>query len=187
MRSDGELFPPDAARNGSLADVEAVDVTIDSEDPVTIQIEAAYIPIGTTVDVRVVPKRAGSSFMVTSTPLAGTFEASTAAADVTFPAGVSEVQLSAWFVGGGAARGPTPPGEKDLRYASAKQGERAVPRYRRVHDIVGVETGPGPNETTYLTGDGRRVTYPADLFANARRILQAAMSHAQMIGKAGKR
>jgi len=170
-----------------VADVEAIDATIDSVDPVTIQIQATYIPIGTTVDVRVVPKRAGNSFVVTSTPLAGALALSTATADVTFPKGVSEVQLSATFPGQGGARGPNPPGEKDQRYASAKEGERAVPRSRRIHDIVGVETGPGPNEMTYVTADGRRVTYPADLFANAKRILQAAKSQVEMIGKVGNR
>lgn len=157
-----------------VADVEAVDVSIESAVPVTIQIEATNIPLGTTVDVRVVPKREGNSFVVTSTPLDGTLEFSTATAEVTFPRGVSDVQLSAWFEDGGGARGPTPPGEKDRAYASATKVKPETPRYRRVHAIVGVETGPGPNEMTYVTGDGRRVTYPADLFKSTRRILQAA-------------
>lgn len=72
------------------------DVLLSSSGSVMLQIDAENVPVGTTVSVRIaaVP---GVVSTVTSTPLAGTFAASTATATVTMPAGYSIVQLRASF------------------------------------------------------------------------------------------
>lgn len=70
------------------------DVIISDTQPVTIEIAASNVPPGNTVSVRVVPKH-GVTFTVTSTPLTGTLESSTATAQATFPRGFCAVQLRA--------------------------------------------------------------------------------------------
>ena len=63
--------------------------------PVTIAIEARNVAVGLTVTVRIVPKTGGTSFVLSSTALAGTFELSTATALLDFsPPGPYEVYLS---------------------------------------------------------------------------------------------
>ena len=203
------------------ADVETVDVTVNDSNPLTVQIEATNIPVGTTVDVRVVAKQTANSFIVTSTPLAGTMAMSTATADVTFPPGLSDVQLSATFMPAAALAAPKVPGEKGRKLAkgasevqsktgkkptavasnstskrkatskqavAAKRTGNALPRYRRVNAIVGVEMGPGPEQMTYTTATGRRVTYPADLLANASQMLRTMRGGrmAKPAGRAGR-
>lgn len=103
----GAVFPPANAPTLKATFVDSVavpadplggiltaDVSIDNLDPAEILIEATNIPVGTTVDVRIVPDR-GDVITVTSTPLVGAFEASTATAQVTFPPRHSEMQLRA--------------------------------------------------------------------------------------------
>lgn len=141
---------------------EAIDVTISTDQPQTILIEATNIDPGTIVRVRVVPKSKANAFTVDSTALVGTYESSTATAQVTFPPGQSDVQLFASTLGGGA-RGLESPETMGTKFASAAKRLR----YRRTHAIVSVETGPGADELTYTTATGRRVTYPANLFAAA--------------------
>jgi len=55
------------------------DVTIDEAGPVTLTIEANNIPLGTTVNL-VVRAEDTTTVVLTSTPLTGTFETSTATA-----------------------------------------------------------------------------------------------------------
>ena len=77
------------------AGVPSTEVTIDTGNPVVVQIEAENVPSGTTVTVRVIPAR-GTPFSVTSTPLeVGEGGVFTATASVTFPTGKSEVHLKA--------------------------------------------------------------------------------------------
>lgn len=106
------IFPPSGAPrlratvlNGKAipADPQAVigspynvDVAITSCDAVTLEIEAENVPLGTTVTVRVV-RASGPRDTFTSTPLTGTFESSSATAQVTFAPGYSVVQLGAQF------------------------------------------------------------------------------------------
>lgn len=163
---EAEVVPLDPT-----GDVEAIDVTISSDQPQELLIEAENVPLGTMIEVRVVPRSRGNSFIVNSTPLAGTFESSTATASITFPAGLSDVQLHASMIGGGAAAPIKHPDDAQLRLARASDTPN-TPHYRKVHEIVGVEVGPNPNETTYLTADGRRVTYPSSLFTHAADLKQ---------------
>jgi len=72
------------------------DVTIASGDPQTIEINANFVPLGTTVEIRVTTPN-GAHFAVISSPLSGTFEASTGRAQVTFPSGDCHVTLRASF------------------------------------------------------------------------------------------
>jgi hypothetical protein len=69
-------------------DAATPDASIDQSGPVTVNIEAQNIPLGTVLQVRIM-SGATPDFVVNSTPLAGTLQLSTATADVTFPAGFS--------------------------------------------------------------------------------------------------
>ena len=72
------------------------DATITTRDPVTVVIEARFVPLGTRIKLRVASVN-GPPVTVESTKLKGTFEQSTATADITFPAGDSHVTLLADF------------------------------------------------------------------------------------------
>lgn len=100
---DPVLLPPADAPSLSISSIDGVaapafpqglfnpvDVTIDNAQAVDIVISAKNIPLGTVVNVTVVNETEGAT-SVTSTPLAGTLEASTATASVTIPAGFSQV------------------------------------------------------------------------------------------------
>ena len=67
---------------------EMPDATIDASAPVTVEIEARSIPLGTIVQLHLL-SASGSEQIVDSTPLAGTEALSTASAIVTFPSGFS--------------------------------------------------------------------------------------------------
>lgn len=93
------------------------DAEIASIDPVQIQIEAQFVPVGTTITVRVAPTT-DVPFEVTSTPLAGTFEQSVATADITFPPGDNEVTLRTEFAPGGGSGADLGPNRKsDSKHA----------------------------------------------------------------------
>jgi hypothetical protein len=64
------------------------DVTIDTASPVTLTVQAAYIPLGTVVTLNIVSDNLTNQ-TVQTTPLAGTLQSSTATATVTFPSGYS--------------------------------------------------------------------------------------------------
>ena len=87
---DGEPVPLDP-----LATVLTEDVPSTADGPVTIDIEAQNVPVGLTVTVRIVQAFGANEIVVPSTPLAGTFELSTATAEFDFSqvAGRYEVQL----------------------------------------------------------------------------------------------
>ena len=61
---------------------------------VTVSVEARNIPPGTAI-VLDFPQDNGSERVVTTTPLVGTFELSRATASVTFPGGVSHLNVKA--------------------------------------------------------------------------------------------
>jgi hypothetical protein len=72
------------------------DVTIDDSGPVTVNIEAQNIPVGTVVQLHVV-SQTGPGQVVDASPLVGTSAASTATATVTLPSGFSRGFVRAVF------------------------------------------------------------------------------------------
>ena len=87
----------DLVTNPSTGSFETPDVTIDEAVPVTITLEANRVPIGTTISVTVRAED-GATVNLTSTPLAGTFETSTATAGpVTLPHGFTRFTVHATF------------------------------------------------------------------------------------------
>ncbi len=70
------------------------DVTIDTASPVTLDIEASGIPLGTVVQVTLASED-GSRTTVDSTPLAGTLELSTATATTVIPHGLTRFFVEA--------------------------------------------------------------------------------------------
>lgn len=86
---DGVAAP--ASPSGSYA---PADVTVDAAGPITIALEASNIPLGTEIQLRLNSEDEGA-LEVTSTPLVGTVEASTATATISLPPGFSRFTLSA--------------------------------------------------------------------------------------------
>ncbi|MBI5865063.1 MAG: hypothetical protein HZB38_11265 [Planctomycetes bacterium] len=71
------------------------DASVDSVDPITLNIEATNVPLDWIVTVRIVPKD-GDSFTVTAPPLSGTLEFSTTSITaLTLPRGFGAVQARA--------------------------------------------------------------------------------------------
>jgi len=64
------------------------DATIDTSSPVTVTIQAAYIPVGTVLTLHIMSDN-DTEQTVQTTALAGTLASSTATATVTFPSGFS--------------------------------------------------------------------------------------------------
>lgn len=118
---------------GSTGSFETPDVTLPSvtTNPVTLNISAVNVPVGTTVSITVVPK-SGESSTFTSTPLSGTDAGSTATVDINLPTGVTaSIQASATFTVQQTASNPTPiyaEGEKvlQIKVASAIGGKSSV-------------------------------------------------------------
>jgi hypothetical protein len=78
----GGVAPPGSpAASYGNPDVLLVNTTT---NPVTVNLSATNIPVGTTVTVRVIPQE-GASSTVTSTALSGTLASSTATATITMP------------------------------------------------------------------------------------------------------
>jgi hypothetical protein len=103
----GLVFPPTSAPAVRITSIGGVavpanptasyitpDVTLDDATSVTIQLAASKVPVGTVVHLTLTPET-GSIVMVDSTPLAGTFESSTATATVTIPHGFSRFSVQA--------------------------------------------------------------------------------------------
>jgi hypothetical protein len=72
----------------------APDVTLDNAATVTIQLAGSKVPVGTIVHLTLTPDT-GAIVNVDSTPLAGTFDASTATASITIPHGFSRFSVQA--------------------------------------------------------------------------------------------
>ncbi|MCK4659753.1 MAG: hypothetical protein KAV82_09560 [Phycisphaerae bacterium] len=146
-------------------------------NPATFHIEAHNIPIdtnglGPAVDVHVVPlgPNGGDAFWVGSSRLSGTFATSTATAEVTLPVGYVEIQLQ----GDWTPEERSATSGKDAGDTLPKVSRENLPRYRQMNDVVGIEVVPGSDRVTYVTGGGRRVTYPAGLLEGASRSLTNA-------------
>jgi len=128
----GSFFAPDVVLPGTTT------------NPITVNIAAANVPVGTTLTVTVVGFM-GASTSVTSTPLSGTLASSTATASVTVPTNEpSVVSASATFtiaeLGG---QGPY--------YAQGEPVERV-----RITAYTG-----GRNALAFITRSGREVTVSA--------------------------
>jgi hypothetical protein len=64
------------------------DITLNSSSPITVAIQAQYIPVGTIPKLTVFSE-SGADQVINGTPLAGTLQSSTSTATVTFPMGGS--------------------------------------------------------------------------------------------------
>jgi hypothetical protein len=104
-----------SAPTAPLASMVSPDITFPSaiEAPVTLEVAASNVPLGTTVNIKVVPAT-GQPTTATTSGLSGTVATSTAQATVTLPPGAGVVTASATFNvgggggGGGMAFGPLP-------------------------------------------------------------------------------
>lgn len=123
---------------GSFQAVPDVVVPASQANPVTIALEAAYIPLGTVVQVTLIPN-SGARTTVSSSALAGTEAASTATASLTLPAGMSVISATAVC---------------DLTLASARPMFIDGERVNRIE--VAVVFGAA-SEVTYVTQSGRRI------------------------------
>ena len=123
---------------GSFQAAPDIVVPTAQANPVTIALEAANIPLGTVVQVTLVPS-SGARTTVSSTALAGTEAASTASASLTLPTGMSVISATAVC---------------DLTLASARpmfmDGER-------VNRIEVAAVYGAASEVTYITQSGRRI------------------------------
>jgi hypothetical protein len=97
-----------AAPASPAASLITPDITFPSaiDAPVTLAVAANNVPLGTTVNIRVVPAT-GQPTTATSSGLSGTVASSTASATVTLPPGAGVVTASASFsvAGGGSGGG----------------------------------------------------------------------------------
>jgi len=73
---------------------ETPDVTINSATPVTINISASGVPVGTVVQLQIISELAADQF-ISCNPLAGTTASSTATCSASFPTSVSAILASA--------------------------------------------------------------------------------------------
>ena len=127
--------PAPATPLGSLAGVPDIVVPSTTANPVTVAIEAANIPLGTVVQVTLIPLN-GARVTAQSGPLAGTQAASTATASLSPAAGMSVLTASAIV---------------DVsQQAMVIDGER-------VNRIEVAAAYGGPSEITYISQSGRRI------------------------------
>jgi hypothetical protein len=137
IASVGGIAAP-ASPLGSFQGVPDVIIPATQANPVSVALEAVNIPVGTVVQVLLIPA-AGTSATVASSPLAGTNAASTGTANVTLPAGMSVLSATATI---------------DLTIASARpvfiDGER-------VNRIEVAAVYGGSSQLTYITQSGRRI------------------------------
>lgn len=107
IASPGPVFTPASAPAVRIVSIDGVavpanptasfivpDVTLDDAATVTIQLAGSKVPVGTIVHLTLTPET-GPTQIVDSTPLAGTFESSTATASVTIPHGFSRFSVQA--------------------------------------------------------------------------------------------
>lgn len=107
VATPGLVFPPASAPSVRITSIGGVavpanptasfitpDVTLDDATSVTLELAASKVPVGTVVRLTLTPET-GAIVTVDSTPLAGTFESSTATATVTVPHGFSRFSVQA--------------------------------------------------------------------------------------------
>jgi hypothetical protein len=88
-----------AVRPDPTGAFDTADVTINSDDPVEITIQARYVPVGTVPKVTLFSLE-GNDQELDASPLAGTLEQSTSTVTVTLPAGFSRGYVRAVWTPG---------------------------------------------------------------------------------------
>ncbi|MEQ8822024.1 MAG: hypothetical protein RLY93_17450 [Sumerlaeia bacterium] len=101
------------------------DVTIMSSDPVAVVVNAANIPIGTTVDLLVFAAN-GPSAIVTTSGLTGSVASSTATANVTFQPGTTQIVATAQFTPSKSLTAPNGEAVASVRISSTADGQQEV-------------------------------------------------------------
>lgn len=117
-------------------------------NPVTIELAATNVPLGSTLDVTLLPDP-GSSTVALSSPLAGTLANSTATASVTLPQGRSTLTASVNFTVAAA---------NQMDYSNYAMGDP-------VEQIKVATTAEGKGETTFITISGKEFTWPSNAIA----------------------
>lgn len=120
---------------GSLAGVPDIVLPSTTPNPVTIAIEATNIPVGTVVQVSVIPI-SGVRTSVQTAPLTGTHAASVTSASLALTAGMSVLTASA--------------------VVDVSQQAIVIDR-ERINRIEVTASYGGPFELTYVTQSGRRI------------------------------
>jgi len=140
---------PPANPQGSFLALSDITLSPTVTNPLTVNLTAANIPVGTFVAVTVTPE-AGPRTTENSTALSGTLAGSTASASVTLRNGVSIISATATF-----ATSPTA-----SLGAPMMIGEEEV-KWIRVGAVYG-----GPSTLTYITASGKEV--PEEQIASRR-------------------
>lgn len=126
-----------------------VSIPLNQQNPVNVNIAAINVPLATTVTVTVTPTYAGVPTSATSSPLAGSFENSTASASVNIPNGpsviIAQVSYTLTLAMGNALS----------IYA---QGER-------VERVILSAAPSGPTTVKLVTVSGREFDAPASVLA----------------------
>ena len=140
INSVGGVNSP-ASPSGTFHATPDITLPTTQTNPVAVALQAANIPLGTTIEVRLTPA-SGSPASVQSTPLTGTVAASTATASLTLPAGQSLIYATASI---------------DLTGSNVSQLKPIFIEGERVRKIeVGANFG-GASDVVYVTESGKRV------------------------------
>jgi hypothetical protein len=126
-----------------------VSLPADITNPVTVNLAASGIPLGTTITLTVTPARTAPG-TATSTALAGTVENATASASVNLPPGPSVLSATTSYTVTAAV------GDALSMFA---QGERV----EKIELAAGINT---PSMVTLITVSGKRFTMPSAVAAN---------------------
>lgn len=147
--------------SGVIDDPTEADIGIATLDPVTLEIEAENFPVGTVVDVHIMPMFSATTSgichtIVQSTPLADAGGGIlTATADLTLPAGYSLVIMRAAF-------DPSTMAQQNRglrrRPASNRIGSLQTPNGERVIRTELLAGPSGAGRTVYTTDKGRRIS-----------------------------
>ncbi|MBN1489888.1 MAG: hypothetical protein JXA69_08225 [Phycisphaerae bacterium] len=149
---DAQAVPGDP--RGAINDAFGTDVVLDTIDPVMLEIQAEYVPLGTVVEVRVVSK-SGPTTVYSSNPLAGALESSTAAAQVQFEPGFSLVQLRAFFDPIPIESGPEAIQTQSMKLPKRPQELRAL-NGERIERVIMASVGR-QTQLVYVTAKGRKI------------------------------
>ena len=140
ITSIGGVTPP-ASPLGSLQGIPDIVIPTTQTNPVTVDVAAANIPAGTTLQVMVTPAN-GTRTTVQSSALAGTESSSTATASVTIPNGISVVTASVTI---------------DLTGTAAMLNPIYI-NGERVDKIEIAATFGQESQITYITRSGKRIS-----------------------------
>jgi len=117
-------------------------------NPVPVEFETAYIPLGTTLILTSAPVR-GTAATANSTPVAGTLATGTASANINMSGGNNILTAQTTFTVTASL------GQDFSNYAQGEQVEK----------IKVAVTSEGQSETTFITVSGREYTWPSNTVA----------------------